>query len=207
MVGAPARVDPRARAPVGRRSVTVALSHHAGDDRLFANLAEAIAPLRRRSRDPPATVAGRAGGRRRDRRASGRSPRWRRQDHRPAGRPRRGDGGVRRRPAGHRPALPRSRRRRPGGDAVPRREPRTEARRAQPAPRAGLRSGSRHGRRPPGRRPAGPRHRPADRRRRRQRGGGGRHTLQLLRLLLDGGDFDEPSGLAGLPLSAGSGTW
>jgi polysaccharide pyruvyl transferase CsaB len=34
-----------------------------------------------------------------------------------------------------------------------------------------------------------------------------RHTLQLLRLLLDGGDLDEPSQLAGLPLSAGSGTW
>jgi polysaccharide pyruvyl transferase WcaK-like protein len=34
-----------------------------------------------------------------------------------------------------------------------------------------------------------------------------RHTLQLLRLLLDGGDLDEPNALAGLPLSAGSGTW
>jgi hypothetical protein len=34
-----------------------------------------------------------------------------------------------------------------------------------------------------------------------------RHTMQLLRLLLDGGDLDEPSRLAGLPLSAGSGTW
>jgi polysaccharide pyruvyl transferase WcaK-like protein len=34
-----------------------------------------------------------------------------------------------------------------------------------------------------------------------------RHTLQLLRLLLDGGALDEPSHLAGLPLSTGSGTW
>jgi polysaccharide pyruvyl transferase WcaK-like protein len=34
-----------------------------------------------------------------------------------------------------------------------------------------------------------------------------RHTLELLRLLLDGGDLDEPHRLAGLPLSAGSGTW
>ena len=34
-----------------------------------------------------------------------------------------------------------------------------------------------------------------------------RHTMQLLRLLLDGGELDEPSRLAGLPLSAGSGTW
>ena len=34
-----------------------------------------------------------------------------------------------------------------------------------------------------------------------------RHAMQLLRLLLDGGDLDEPSRLAGLPLSAGSGTW
>jgi polysaccharide pyruvyl transferase WcaK-like protein len=34
-----------------------------------------------------------------------------------------------------------------------------------------------------------------------------RHTLQLLRLLLDGGVLDEPSNLAGLPLSTGSGTW
>jgi polysaccharide pyruvyl transferase WcaK-like protein len=34
-----------------------------------------------------------------------------------------------------------------------------------------------------------------------------RHTLQLLRLLLDGGDIEEPSRLVGLPLSTGSGTW
>jgi polysaccharide pyruvyl transferase WcaK-like protein len=34
-----------------------------------------------------------------------------------------------------------------------------------------------------------------------------RHTLQLLRLLLDGGALDEPSTLAGLPLSSGGGTW
>ncbi len=33
------------------------------------------------------------------------------------------------------------------------------------------------------------------------------HTLQLLRLLLDGGEIDEPSSLAALPLSAGGGTW
>jgi polysaccharide pyruvyl transferase CsaB len=33
------------------------------------------------------------------------------------------------------------------------------------------------------------------------------HTLQLLRLLLDGGEIAEPSSLAALPLSAGGGTW
>jgi polysaccharide pyruvyl transferase CsaB len=33
------------------------------------------------------------------------------------------------------------------------------------------------------------------------------HTLQLLRLLLDGGELDEPSSLAALPLSAGGGSW
>lgn len=33
------------------------------------------------------------------------------------------------------------------------------------------------------------------------------HSLQLLRLLLDGGEIDEPSSLAALPLSAGGGTW
>ena len=33
------------------------------------------------------------------------------------------------------------------------------------------------------------------------------HTMQLLRLLLDGGDLDEPSLLVGLPQSSGGGTW
>jgi polysaccharide pyruvyl transferase CsaB len=33
------------------------------------------------------------------------------------------------------------------------------------------------------------------------------HTMQLLRLLLDRGEIDEPSSLAALPLSAGGGMW
>jgi polysaccharide pyruvyl transferase CsaB len=33
------------------------------------------------------------------------------------------------------------------------------------------------------------------------------HTLRLLRLLLDGGELDEPGRLPALPLSAGGGTW
>jgi polysaccharide pyruvyl transferase WcaK-like protein len=33
------------------------------------------------------------------------------------------------------------------------------------------------------------------------------HTLELLRLLLDGGEIDEPGRLPALPLSAGGGTW
>ena len=33
------------------------------------------------------------------------------------------------------------------------------------------------------------------------------HTLELMRLLINNGELDEPSRLAGLPLSTGSGTW
>ena len=43
----PRRLDDRGDAPTGTPSVTVALSHHAGDARLCANLAEAIAQLSR----------------------------------------------------------------------------------------------------------------------------------------------------------------
>jgi polysaccharide pyruvyl transferase WcaK-like protein len=203
----PRAVDPDRRAPAGRRSVTVALSHHAGDDRLFANLAEAIAPLRgdheirlqpwQVGPEGEIEIAERLGDRLGgdvkiiDPPADLDAATATFADDRLVIALRfhalvaAGQAGTRFLAVCHEPKLA-GLSRRLGQVSVP---VHATADVLRAAVQRALDTA------PPTAADVG------------NEAAAARHTLQLLRLLLDSGDFAEPSGLAGLPQSTGSGTW